>query len=499
MAGPVGDRDWVDPTIDDPLVASLSEGVGGPVGSRAGGHPWWTPIRVLLALTAVCMALGMVQKGNCYEDTWQNGQARYTHMCYSDLPYLYTGRGFAELNWPYSDDAQVRDRFEVMEYPVGISYWAWGAAWVTHWLNGSPDLDARYGASTDDVAGRPDVQREMRIFVIVNALGFAVLALLCTWLLAGVNPRRPWDAAAFALSPALLVTGLVNWDLLAVVFVAGALWAWSRDRPLLTGVLIGLGTATKLYPLFLLGGVLVICLRQRRYQPFGLAALGAAGAWLLANLPALLSGPSEWKVFWSFNSDRGADLGSIWLVVQQALDTTPDPFSFDPHTINIVSWLFFGLWCIGVAALGLTSPANPRLAQLGFLIVAGFLLVNKVYSPQYVLWLLPLAVLARPRWRDLLIWQAGELLYFASVWWYLGGYLAPAAGGDAGFYWAATLIRIAAELYLVVMVARDIWDPRRDPVRATGRFPRLPGETGTVGAKDRPGSASSPREAAPLS
>jgi uncharacterized membrane protein len=470
MAGPVGDRDWVDPTVDDPLVATLSEGVGGPVGSRAAGHPWWTPVRVLLALTAVIMALGMLQKGNCYEDTWQNGQARYTHMCYSDLPYLYTGRGFAELNWPYSDDVQVRDRFEVMEYPVGISYWAWGTAWVTHWLNGSPDLESRYGASTDDVAGRPDVHREMRIFVIVNALGFAVLALLCTWLLAGVNPRRPWDAAAFAVSPALLLTGLVNWDLLAVAFVAGALWAWSRDRPLLTGVLIGLGAATKLYPLFLLGGVLVICLRQRRFRAFGVAALGAAGAWLLANAPALLSGPSEWKVFWTFNSDRGADLGSIWLVVQQALDTTPDPFSFEPHTINVVSWLFFGLWCLGVAALGLTSPANPRLAQLGFLIVAGFLLINKVYSPQYVLWLLPLAVLARPRWRDLLIWQAGEILYFASVWWYLGGYLAPAAGGDAGFYWAATLIRMAAELYLIAMVVRDIWQPAHDPVRGTAQL-----------------------------
>ena len=182
----------------------------------------------------------------------------------------------------------------------------------------------------------------MRIFVIVNAIGFAVLALLCTWLLAGVNPRRPWDAAAFALSPALLLTGLVNWDLIAVAFVAGALWAWARGRPLLTGVLIGLGTATKLYPLFLLGGVLVICLRQRRLRTFGLAAVGAVGAWLVANLPALLTGPSEWKVFWTFNSERGADLGSIWLVVQQALDTTPDPFAFDPHTINLVSWLFFG-------------------------------------------------------------------------------------------------------------------------------------------------------------
>jgi uncharacterized membrane protein len=466
MAGrPSGRGDWVDPTVDDPVVAAFSEGVGGPAGTRAARHPFWTPVRVVLALTALIMALGMVQKNNCYQDTWQDGDARYTHMCYSDLPYLYTGRGFVELNWPYSDDAQVRARYEVMEYPVGISYWAFGTALVTHWLNGSPDLDSRYGQPVDKVAGLPEVHREMRIFVVVNAIGFAILALLSAWLLAGVNPRRPWDAAAFALSPALLLTGLVNWDLLAVVFVAGALWSWARGRPVLTGVLIGLGTAVKLYPLFLLGGLLVICLRQRRPYTFALATLGAVCAWVVANLPAYLSGPAEWKVFWTFNSDRGADLGSVWLVVQQALDKTGDPFAFDPHTINVGSWLFFGVWCIGVLLLGLRSPATPRLAQLGFLIVAGFLIVNKVYSPQYVLWLLPLAVLARPRWRDLLIWQAGEVLYFASVWWYLGGFLAPASGGDAGFYWAATLIRVAAELYLVVMVVRDILWPRHDPVR----------------------------------
>jgi uncharacterized membrane protein len=480
VARRTGRGDWVDPTVDDPVVAALSESVGGPAGTRAGRHPFWTPVRVVLALTALCMALGMVQKSNCYQDTWQDGDARYTHMCYSDLPYLYTGRGFVELNWPYSDDADVRARYEVMEYPVGISYWAFGTALVTHWLNGSPDLASRYGEPVDQVAASPDVRREMRIFVTVNAIGFAVLALLSAWLLAGVNPRRPWDAAAFALSPALLLTGLVNWDLLAVVFVAGALWAWARDRPLLTGVLIGLGTAVKLYPLFLLGGLLVICLRQRRIRTFLLAAAGAVAAWVVANIWPFLTGRDEWKVFWTFNSDRGADLGSIWLVVQQALDRPGDTFAFDAHTINVGSWLFFAVWCAGVLLLGLRSPATPRLAQLGFLIVAGFLLINKVYSPQYVLWLLPLAVLARPRWRDLLIWQAGEVLYFASVWWYLGGFLAPAAGGDVGFYWAATLVRVAAELYLVAVVVRDIWlprhDPVREPVRATTLSRRPPGQ-----------------------
>ena len=31
-----------------------------------------------------------------------------------------------------------------------------------------------------------------------------------------------------------------------------ALWAWSREKPVAAGVLIGLGTAAKLYPVFLL-------------------------------------------------------------------------------------------------------------------------------------------------------------------------------------------------------------------------------------------------------
>ncbi len=454
--------DHVHPTQDDRVVTGLSESVGGPVGERAGRSRWWTPARAILLMTAVCFALGLVSKTSCATETWQNGNERYSHMCYSDLPPLYTARGFAEHAWPYSDDPQVRARYDVMEYPVGISYWAWGTSWVTHVLSGSPDLDPRYQQSSATLAGEPDVERETMLFVVVNVLGFALLALLAAWLLTKVNPRRPWDAAIFALSPTLALTGIINWDLLAVALLAAALWSWATDRPLLTGVLIGLGTATKLYPLFLLGGLLVICLRDRRVRDFVTLTLAAVGTWLLTNAPAYLTGKEQWQVFWSFNEERGADLGSIWSVIQGAAGTT-----VQPDTINTWSWTIFGLWCLGVFAIGIRAPSTPRLAQLAFLVVAGFLLVNKVYSPQYVLWLLPLAALARPRWRDQIIWQAGEILYFATVWWYLGGFLTPGDGGEPGVYWIAILLRMACELYLVAVVVRDIWRPGHDPVQVT--------------------------------
>jgi uncharacterized membrane protein len=469
---PNGAAGQVHPTVDDPVVAALSEGVGGPVGPRSAGHPWWTPARVLVLLAAVFFALGMVQKSGCYHRYWVYDQHRYTHMCYSDLPYLYTGRGLAELAWPFTDNPQVRARYEVMEYPVGIAYFAYGAAWMTQKVTGAGDVSGRADQPTGDLVGTDQVKTELRTFVIVNTLVFAALAILSAWLLAGVNPWRPWDAAAFAASPALLLTGIINWDMLAVVLVAGALYTWARGRPIATGVMIGLGTATKLYPLFLLGPIAVICLRQRRYRDLVDTALAAAVSWFVINAPAYLSGRDEWRRFWEFNSERGPDLGSAWLVLSQFRNET-----ISASTVNHWSWALFALWCAGVALVGFRAPMTPRLAQLGFLVVAGFLLVNKVYSPQYALWLLPLAVLARPRWRDQLVWQACEVFYFASVWWYLQGDLQPSQGQDVGFYWIAVIVRVVGQLYLVALVTRDVLYPGYDPVP---RVPDPPQEISTT-------------------
>ena len=469
----------VRPSHEDPLATSASEVVGGPVGDHAAPHPWWTPVRVVLAVACLAFVLGMVQKTPCVNTAWADEGVRYAAMCYSDVPYLYTGRGFAERSVPFSDTG---GRHQVMEYPVVIGYFAYGAAVLTHALSGWPDMAERRALPPGEVHTAPGVAEESQLYFVVTAVLLGAALLAAAWFMAGAHPGRPWDAMLLAASPALVLTGLVNWDLLAVAMVAAAFWAWARDRPVLTGVLIGLGTATKLYPLFVLGAILVVCLRTDRIGRFAATLAGAVAAWLVANAPVLLYGREQWMVFWGFNADRGADLGSLWLVWQQAGHTVT------PATINQVSWIVFGLVCVAVLCLGLASPRPPRVAQLAFLIVAGFLLVNKVYSPQYVLWLLPLAVLARPRWRDLLVWQAGEVFYFAAVWLHLGGFTASAASGEPDrFYWIAIVVRVLAELYLVVMVVRDVLDPWPDPVSRQASI-----GTGEGGAHWQDASADSP-------
>ncbi len=439
----------------DPLLAASTDLIGGPLGRHAGPASWWTPMRVLLALVTITFALGMVQKSPCLD---ADG-ASYDKLCYSDIDKLYASRGFAEGLPPFVDDS---GRYPYFEYPVLTGGLVFLAAEITHAVWGTPDVA---DLPADQVGANPQVREQVLPFTTVNAVLLFCCALVAVWALAKVHRRRPWDAALVAAAPMLLFAGLINWDLLAVALVALALLAWSRDRPLLTGVALGLGMAAKLYPLFLLGPVMVLCVRDRRWRDLGWAVLGTAASWLAVNLPVLVANPPGWLAFWSFNSARGPDLGSLWYAWQLAGQPPADA-----HTINVVSWIVFGSACVAVAVLGLFSEHRPRMVQLAFLVVVAFLIVNKVYSPQYVLWLLPLAALARPRWRDILIWQGCEAVYFVAIWVFLQGDLASSASGaPPTAYIVAILVRVAGQLWLAGLVVRDILWPEHDPVRA-GQF-----------------------------
>lgn len=468
----------VPPTDEDPVAASASEVIGGPLGRRAetGAHRWWNPLRVLVILVIGMFALGMVQKLPCYNSGWfQPGDAQYIHACYSDIPHLFGGRGFSTGIVPYFDRIpdEVSTDFHYLEYPVLTGLFMEVASWFT------PD-------------GGSEQHRE-QIYWLVNAGMLMVCAVALVVCVARTHRRRPWDALLVALSPALALSATINWDLFAVALTAGAMLLWSRSRPLAAGVLLGLATAAKLYPLLLLGALFVLCLRAGRLRAFWTAVAGAVGAWLVVNLPVILLARDGWAKFYSFSQERRIDYGSIWLVISQQ---TGEPLD----GVNSYAVALMLLLCAAIAGLALYAPRRPRFAQLAFLVVAAIVVANKVYSPQYVLWLLPLAVLARPRWRDFLVWQGSQVLYFLGIWMQL----AYVTGGNKHHglpqdgYHLAIVIHLLGTLYLCGVVVRDILLPERDVVRWDGEDDPSGGVLDGAPDVFVLGRAHEPRHAAPF-
>jgi uncharacterized membrane protein len=435
------------PTEQDEVAAAGSELIGGPAGRRIRpGRGWWTPLRVLVLVLLGMFALGMVQKLPCYDSGWFYGAtAQYAHACYSDIPHLYSARGFADGLVPYFDriPSDVSGGMDYLEYPVLTGVFMKAAAWF--------------------VPAGESLQHQEQLYWFANAGMLLVCAVVLLVCVARTHRRRPWDALFVALAPALALNATINWDLLAVALTAAGMLLWSRGRPLGAGVLLGLATAAKFYPALLLGPLLLLCWRAGRRRAFGKTLAGAAFAWLCVNVPVWLLAPEGWSRFYTFSQERPVDFGSFWLIVSQR---TGDPL----EDVNLYAVVLMLLGCAAIAVLTLCAPRRPRFAQLAFLVLALFVVTNKVYSPQYVLWLIPVAALARPRWRDLLVWQAGEVLYFVGIWMYL----AYTSSGDAhkGLptegYQLVILVHLLCTLYLAAVVVRDVLLPDRDVVRRDG-------------------------------
>ena len=137
----------------------------------------------------------------------------------------------------------------------------------------------------------------------------SVLAVASAAVMLSLRRRRPWDVAIFALSPIVLVTATVNWDFLAIAFAAFGLSAWAKRRPVLAGVLLGLGGAAKLWPIFVLGPLILLAVRARRVREALITVGMAVLAWVVANFPVFHLYRESWNRFFDLNTTRPDRLG----------------------------------------------------------------------------------------------------------------------------------------------------------------------------------------------
>ena len=424
----------------------------GPAGRRIAGRTARPGLAVALGSTSVLaaasvvgMALAFAEKYPCRSGAWNYYAKQFQDACYTDIYPLYYNEGLAAGKVPYTGHK--------VEYPVLIGAAMQAAAWLVRNVN-------------------PLIRgREFFDVTVLLLAVCAVAGVLATARAAGPGARA--QALMVALSPALILTAFINWDLIALALTALGIAAWAARRGGWAGVLLGLGVAAKFYPLVVFGPLLVLCLRGGQLREFGKTLAAAVAAWLLVDLPVMIVAPSGWAYFYTFSKDRGADWGSVWYMFEHF--NVPVLGNSQLSALNEMSAAFFIAACAAIAVLALAAARRPRLPQLCFLVLAAFLMTNKVWSPQYVVWLVPLAVLARPRLWPYLLWQLAEVAYFFGIWGYLififasgGNPVTGYAGISTGWYFAALGARFLAVALLAAYVVRDILRPERDVVRAAG-------------------------------
>jgi len=397
---------------------------------------------VLVVASLLADGIAFWAKQACRAGAWNFGVGQYQAHCYTDIYPLYFDEGLSSGKVPYLGHH--------VEYPVIIGAVMQGAAWAVRSITNPYSRGLQFFDVTVAV---------LALFLIAGVVATAYCA----------GPSMRWTALLVAFSPALILSAFINWDLIAMGLMMMALAAWAARRPILAGVLLGLAVATKFYPIVVLWPLFLLCLRAGRMRTFWVTAASAAAAWLVVNLPVAIVAPHGWETFYLYSSKRGADWGSIYFYFQHM--QWPGIGTSSVPELNLISGGAFAVACGAIGLLALAAPRRPRLAQLIFLTTAAFLLSNKVWSPQYVVWLVPLVVLARPKIVGYLIWQVAEIGYFYAIWAYLitvfEGEHFPGAL-SSGLYFTAVLARFGTVLLLSGLVAWEALRPGRDVVRSAG-------------------------------
>ena len=302
---------------------------------------------------AVCGALlawsyVRTAEGTKHPSPWGYRNWAFATLTYSDILALHEDRGGGQHAAPY-----VNDR---IEYPVllGITMW-WPSVLA-------PNREGYF------------------------ALTFAVLALctLCTlWTLCSLPQAQPWT---FAASPALLAYSALNWDLVGILPLFAGLYLWAQGREKPAVAVLSLAVWTKFFPLLVLG---VLLLKKKPQDWLQLGAIFAAIS-LAVNLPFALAARDNWGWFFEYSRIRDIE-PSLYLLAGV------DRRAFVPYANQISLWVTVA----AAALLAVIEFRTRRLAveQAACALLCVFFIANKVYSPQYWIWVVAiLALAAAPGW-----------------------------------------------------------------------------------------------------
>ena len=216
----------------------------------------------------------------------------------------------------------------------------------------------------------------------------------------------------FILAPAVLYSLNRNWDIWAIAAMLLAIYLFEKEKFQLSAILLAVSIATKFFPIVLVLPILIIFLRNKQLKLFIRYALTTAAAWVVINLPFILINYEGWAYFYKFSAERGLGSASFFEITNIILPSITFS-SIHFYILNILAMVVVTIYFAKLKSV-------PTLAATSFFVMFGFILFNKQYSMQYVIWLSVLAVLTlhhlKREPRELLIyiyilWQSLELAF----------------------------------------------------------------------------------------
>lgn len=212
---------------------------------------------------------------------------------------------------------------------------------------------------------------------------------------------RPAAAFFVAVSPVLAGSLILSrFDLWPVLLATGAIAALLEERHKLGWALLGAAVAAKLWPLVLVPLALVWSVRRGR----GWAALTGLAVVVVVFLPFAVLAPHG---VWSSLRGQASRPLQIESLGAAFFTTFGHPQVVSSHgSQNVagheaVAALFVVLQVVVLAALWIAFARGPatrkRFLRYSAASVCAFIVLGKVLSPQFLLWLVPLVPLVRGR------------------------------------------------------------------------------------------------------
>lgn len=434
------------PSRSDTLLRNMTEVVGGPLGRRTAPGVtkpgFFTVERVLIVMAAVAAVIAVITKSHCRTTGWITPD-QYSTVCWSMFPNSFTEHRLGTL-FPFFAPGPP------FEQPM-LAGWIAGA---TAWLTGP----------AGEGAGR------QLAFFDLNAALIAMVWIVTVIIVARTARRRMWDAAIVAASPVLMLTAYVSWDFWAAALVSLAIYFFARRRTLWAGAILGVGAMAAPYPIIVLVAFVALGIRARRVSEM-LEMVGAtAVTWLFLLAPVMAINPPGFPEYLKKRLASEPSESSIyggWNLVAERMGWQ----GMDIGTSNALAVVLLAIVVLGVAALALYAPRRPRVAQLIFVAVAGFMVVNKGTEPWHAIWLLPLLALALPRWRPILLWQAAIIGHFIALMLFRSKVLGDISSQhaiDSPYFMLASMAAGAATCALIALTIRDMYVLGNDVVRRGG-------------------------------